>query len=107
MKLLLFLILYSVFLAGCSSIPKQWSAIDGSRSDGTITLTYVYRPILDTKPIENNDAVDLATSKCVLWGYAGAEAFGDETKSCNTLGVDGGCTSWRVSKVYQCSSKKI
>ncbi len=83
---------------GCSSIPKQWSALDGSKSDGTITLTYVYRPILDTKPTKNNDALNLAISKCALWGDNGAQAVGEETRSCHTPINDGGCTSWRVKK---------
>ncbi|MGI2172156.1 YecR family lipoprotein [Shewanella sp. MF05960] len=105
MKIFLLSVLCSAVLMGCSSMPKQWTALDGSMSDGTITLTYVYRPFLDTKPILNNDELNLAISKCKIWGYSDASAFGEETASCHTSGIDGACTSWRVKKVYQCSVK--
>ena len=87
-------------LFGCASTPVDWSATGGSRSDGSVKLSYEYG--LFGKP-EANDAQGLAVAseRCQAWGYQSAEAFGGVTTVCQSRG-DYGCNSTLVTKEYQC-----
>ncbi len=108
MKIYYFIIFILLFLIGCSAVPKTWEAMGGSKSDGTIELSYVYRPILDSPPSNEQGAIILAIKHCRAWGYSNAEAFGGSTKACHTKAINSeDCTSWRVTKVYQCILEKI
>lgn len=94
-------LLILVVVCGCSSVPINWNAMDGSKSNGTVELSYVYRPILDTPPSDDHEAILIANQKCQGWGYLGAEAFGGATKSC-AESYNGDCVRVKVTKIYQC-----
>ena len=84
-----------------SAARKTWSATGGSRSDGTINLSYEVSPF-ETAQVSESQGLELATQRCRAWGYSGAEAFGGITTTCNRPGGMGGCSGWLVSKQYQC-----
>ncbi|MBW3530358.1 YecR family lipoprotein [Shewanella sp. NKUCC06_TVS] len=90
-----------VIVSGCSSVPINWTAMDGSKSNGTVALAYEYRPILDTPPSDDHEANLIANQKCQGWGYLNAEAFGGATKSCAET-YNGDCVRVKVTKVFQC-----
>lgn len=94
-------LLILVVVCGCSSVPINWNAMDGSKSNGTVVLAYEYRPILDTPPSDDHEAILIANQKCQGWGYLGAEAFGGATKSCAEL-YNGDCVRVKVTKIFQC-----
>ena len=106
-KVTIGLLVFSL-LSACSSVPKEWEATDGSKADGKIIMTYLFRPILDTPPVNNTGALVIANTKCQAWGYLSASEFGAETKSCNDVNIrkDGseGCTRWLIQKIYQCEN---
>jgi hypothetical protein len=88
--------------------PVEWSALGGSNSDGTVKLGYTYK--FGTPNPDINQAIHLAKSRCVSWGYASAEAFGGEIKTCQGttkpgfLG-DATCSGeWLITKEFQCTS---
>jgi hypothetical protein len=89
-----------VGLASCATT-KDWAATGGSRSDGTVKLSYQYG-MFESPKVSEQQAVELATSKCAAWGYSGAQAFGGEFKTCNAYNGYGSCVSWLVTAEYQC-----
>jgi len=97
-----YLLLALLVLGGCST-PKHWSATGGSRSDATVTLSYEVSEF--EKPVMSaSEAISLAKRRCRSWGYSGAEAFGGTTRSCTQFGgLLNGCSTWLVSKEFQCS----
>jgi len=90
----------AILLSGCAT-PKEFYATGGSRSDGTVKLSYEYggfeKPIVDP-----NQGAQLAASKCAVWGYTGAEAFGAAEQSC-VFANGYGCQRFRVTVEYQCT----
>ncbi len=90
----------SFLLSACSS-NMEMKATGGSKSDGTVTLSFdhaaIVNPIIDEKK-----ALQTAKSKCNVWGFRNAKAFGGSTKKCLEEYKTGGCVGYRVSKVYQC-----
>ncbi len=98
-KRLVFLAFAALGDTGCET-PKDWMATGGSRSDGTVKLSYQLGPF--ERPVVNNQqGLELATSKCQAWGYTNAEAFGGATRTCNNF-TSSGCNSWLVTAEYQC-----
>lgn len=93
-------VLAAFLTAGCAS-NKQFVPTGGSRSDGTIKMSYDYgafeRPQVDLK-----QAVESAKQRCAAWGYTGAAPFGGSTQKCID-GPSGSCNVWRVTAEYQCT----
>ncbi|MGE6647947.1 YecR family lipoprotein [Shewanella colwelliana] len=93
-------------LLGCSSAPKEWKALDGSKADGKIIMAYTFQPALDTPPTNDEDATNIASSKCQAWGYSSASFFGEESRLCSSIEMDPdgahGCKTWMVKRIYQC-----
>jgi hypothetical protein len=53
----------------------NYVATGGSKSDGTVKLSYEFG--LFQEPVVNEQqGLELAKSKCAMWGYTGAEPFG-------------------------------
>ncbi|NVK43900.1 MAG: hypothetical protein HWE39_21875 [Oceanospirillaceae bacterium] len=92
--------LTTVLMCGCAT-QKDWSATGGSRADGTVRLSYEVGEF-ENAQVNESQAVSLATKRCQVWGYHGAEAFGGVTRQCNQFGGFGGCANWMVTKEYQC-----
>lgn len=99
MKKIIFITLMVLTLSSCAT-HKDWSATGGSKSDGTIKLSYQVG-LFETAEVSEQQAVTLATKRCSAWGYTSAEAFGGVTKVCNSQSSSG-CNSWIVTKEYQC-----
>ncbi len=95
----IFLLTSITLMTGCATT-KEYGATGGSRSDGTVKLSYQYgefeEPVVDTQK-----AVELARTKCRAWGYDQAEAFGTEIKTCAETNQYG-CVQWLVTAEYQC-----
>ena len=90
-----------VFLiTGCAATPKNWSATGGSRSDGTVKLSYEYG-LFEVPQVSEQEAIYLAKKRCSSWGYKDTEAFGGVTTVCNQSS-GGDCMKWLVTKEYQC-----
>jgi hypothetical protein len=100
MKFLVVAIAAAVLMSGCATT-KDWSATGGSRSDGVVRLSYEVTEF-EQAQLNEQQAVSLATQRCMTWGYTGAEAFGGVTRQCTVPGGFGGCGSWTVTKEFQC-----
>ena len=90
-----------IFQSGCAT-QKQWMAVGGSRSDGTIKLAYEYGEFEVPTFIPGQD-YNLALRKCQVWGYSGTEPFGSRMRQC-IASNQYGCVRWRVSTEYQCTT---
>ena len=109
-KLKPYLLIAVCFLAGCGAhsvrLP-EWQAIDGSRADGTVTLSYEqnFRSRLTPRTGQDNE---VAKTRCRVWGYTSAEPFGGSTRSCVATPVRANakvsCLIWRYEKRYQCTN---
>lgn len=89
----------TIAVSGCAT-QKNWSATGGSKSDGTIELSYQYG-MFESPQVSEQQALVLAEKRCEAWGYEDAEAFGGQTRTCN-VPSGSGCQSWLVTKTYQC-----
>lgn len=91
----------AVALSACAT-PKEWTAAGGSRADGVVRLVFNYggfeKPVVDEQ-----QAVATAASKCRVWGYTSAEAFGAALYECKARGGLGQCMATQVTKEYQCT----
>jgi len=88
-------------VTGCA-VHKDWAATGGSRSDGTVRLSYEVGEF-EKPQLSERQAIMLASKRCKAWGYKGAEAFGGVTRQCNQFGGFNGCSNWMVTKEYQCT----
>lgn len=88
-------------LGGCAT-QKDWLVTGGSRADGTIDLSYESNEFQRAK-LSQEQADQLATKKCMAWGYKGAEAFGSQRTDCLSRRGFGNCGDRRVTVVYQCT----
>ena len=100
MKNFFILTLAALALSGCAT-QKDWAATGGSKSDGTIKLSYEVG-LFQVAEVSEAQAISLAKRRCSVWGYTGAEAFGGSTKACNQAS-GGSCNSWLITKEYQCT----
>jgi hypothetical protein len=103
-KLFVLSIALTLALCGCHTINTavSWSATGGSRADGTVRLSYEYG-IMEKPKINETEAIDLATARCKVWGYSGAEAFGGLTHQCGVVDGQIDCDHTRVTKEFQCT----
>jgi hypothetical protein len=90
-------------LVGCETPAKKlnWSLNNASRADGVITLTADYNPMqpMFYRPAEQNN---LAIAKCAVWGYKGAQAFGQTQSGCRIFNEYGKCVRMQMTAKYQC-----
>ncbi|MDD2182025.1 YecR family lipoprotein [Kingella sp. SNUBH-2017] len=99
----------AVLLASCARPlpPLEWESVGGSRSDGTVKLSYK-KGWKDTRLPDNDAALEMAKKRCKAWGYSYAEAFDGETESC-LMQAHGKrrtvCTLWRHTREYQCMTE--
>lgn len=102
-----YLLIAVCFLAGCgltnSIRVPEWQAIDGSRADGTVTLSYEQSSSLQLAPRKGQDN-EIARTRCRVWGYTSAEPFGGATRKCIATNQKGSCTIWQFEKRYQCTN---
>ncbi|SDI06660.1 YecR family lipoprotein [Pseudomonas panipatensis] len=90
----------SIAITGCAT-KKDFYAMGGSRADGTVNMAYDFAQF--EQPVVNMDqAKSIAKSKCQVWGYQDAEAFGGKTQHCNQFNGYGTCIAGQVVLQYQC-----
>ncbi len=102
MRILLTVVAMSVLLLSGCAATKHWSATGGSRSDAVVRLSYEYG-MFEVPQVDEQEAILIAGSRCKIWGYSGAEAFGGVIRVCNMYDSYGGCTGWLVTKDFQCT----
>ncbi len=87
-------------LTGCATT-KTLQPVNGSKADGTITLSYEYG--MFEKPVVDWDlAKATAKTRCVAWGYKNAEAFSGKQEHCLEYS-SGSCMRMQVNIIYQCT----
>jgi hypothetical protein len=89
----------TICLAGCATT-EEFTATNGSRADGTVTLSYEYG-LLESPQEDQEQGTALASSTCAGWGYSSSQPFG-ETQQCNGVNGYGSCVHWMVTRRYQC-----
>lgn len=90
----------SVVLTGCA-VKKDFYAMGGSRADGTVEMAYDFAPFESPK-VSTDQAKSVARSKCRVWGYDDAEAFGGQRQVCNQYNGYGSCIAGNIIVQYQC-----
>lgn len=90
----------SVALTGCA-VKKDFYAMGGSRADGTVEMAYDFAPFESPK-VSTDQAKSVARSKCKVWGYEDAEAFGGQRQVCNQYNGYGSCIAGNIIVQYQC-----
>ena len=93
----------SLIITGCGTTQKYWSAIDGSKANGTVTLAFEHGAF-ETPAVDNAQGQRIATDRCKAWGYQSAEEFGGGTTLCLRPGQSF-CHLTQVTKKYQCLDK--
>ncbi len=91
-----------VALSGCATVIVP-QATGGSRSDGTVELSYQYGGF-QVPDIQWDEALTQAIKRCQSWDYRSAEPFGGQISKCQASN-DYGCTSWVVTVPYQCTDR--
>ncbi|UPT53231.1 hypothetical protein [Synechococcus phage Yong-L1-251] len=86
-------------LSGCAT-PKTMQATGGSKSDGTVDMSYDFGAF-EAPQVDMRAAARSATQRCQAWGYTNAEAFGGGLSQCISPG-NGMCNMTRVTHTYQC-----
>ncbi len=86
-------------IVGCATT-KNYSATGGSRSDGTIKLSYEHG-MFERPEVNEQEGIEMAKKRCASWGYKNAEAFGGINRVCNAPSSSG-CVQYLVTKEYQC-----
>jgi hypothetical protein len=93
--------LLAMNLGACAS-SKQWSVSGGDRKEGLVRVSYEY-PEFQQPQLSDEQAMQIATSRCNGWGYESAEPIAGQIRQCS--GKDGGnCTLWTVTREYQCTA---
>lgn len=103
MKRTITVILFSMLvLSGCASPTiKSWSAISGSKADGTVKLAYPIALFDNASPPESEGKI-LAAKRCKAWGYQNASSFGGNRVQCDQRNGFGQCLEGMVIREYQC-----
>ena len=96
-------LLASMFVLGGCATPMNHVATGGSRSDGTVKLSYQLIPIFGfQKPVvDAQQGIELAKAQCAAWDYTGAEPFGGEVPKCAFYNQYG-CVQFLVTAEYRC-----
>lgn len=91
-----------ILLAGCTA-HKTPLATGGSRSDGTVDISYEYgvfeKPVFDTIAVQTQ-----ARERCAAWGYTDAQMFGGQKQECIARDGYGTCVQTRATMTFQCTS---
>ena len=92
----------ALLLAGCSSIPSNPFAVDGSRADGKIIM---HSGTTTDMAVEVNwqSQEHVALEKCLDWGFNGVEPFGGARSRILTVD-EWGVRFWEHERVYQCTT---
>jgi hypothetical protein len=87
-------------LAACSTT-RQWNVTGGDRSAGVVRVSYEY-PEFEQRKLSDEQAMQIATSRCNGWGYEDAEPIPGQIRQCGNM--DGAnCNLWTVTREYRCT----
>tara|TARA_B100000427_G_C15339257_1_gene520384 strand:+ start:451 stop:762 length:312 start_codon:yes stop_codon:yes gene_type:complete len=89
-------------LIGCGPTIKYLQLNGGSKSDGTVTMSYSYG-VFETPQVDWNDAQTKASNACRNWGYSSANVFGQGKSLCLARNGYGNCLKWQITYTYQCT----
>ena len=109
-RLRIFVLLSLPLISGCAAMAEATKQefkpfpSAGSRSDGSVTITYNYSTNIFKEPMRVDQALMLAQAeeRCKAWGYVSAEAFGGLSRTCIEWREAGSCREYRVDVPYQC-----
>jgi hypothetical protein len=87
-------------LSGCA-VQKEMVPTGGSRSDGTVELSYEFG-MFETPKVDSAQGAATASQRCRAWGYTDAEAFGGSKSHCQAFNGYGNCLKTLVTVQYQC-----
>jgi hypothetical protein len=90
----------AVALSGCA-VQKELIPTGGSRSDGTVELSYEFG-MFETPKVDYQQGAQSAAQRCQAWGYTDAEPFGGGKTHCQALNGYGNCLRTLVTIQYQC-----
>lgn len=96
----LLVLIAAITITGCAT-KKDFYAMGGSRADGTVDMAYDFRQF-ESPVVNPAQAQSIAKSKCRVWGYSDAEAFGGMTQNCHQRDGFGTCVAGQVVHTYQC-----
>lgn len=99
MRFLMATLVLAFGVAGCASV-KTLEATGGSRSDGTVELSYEYGAF-EAPQVQWERGLLTARERCAAWGYSDAEAFGGQKSTCQIPGTYQ-CVRFFVTVTYQC-----
>jgi hypothetical protein len=88
-------------VSGCSA-HKDYYATGGSRGDGAIDMAYDFK-MFETPLVNSDQAKEIATQKCKIWGYDSADAFGGQVENCFARNGYGDCLRGQMVVKYQCT----
>ena len=90
----------AMLVSACAS-NKTPVPTGGSRSDGTIRMSYEVG-MFEEPVVDWSAAARTAGDRCKAWGYQRAEAFGGQTQQCQAYNGYGNCLRAVISIDYQC-----
>ncbi len=96
-----FLVVAAMMLAGCAT-QETLVPTGGSRSDGTVQLSYEYG-LFQVPQVNMNQATQTAANRCAAWGYSGAQPFGGQINRCEQFNQYGSCIQTMVTVSFQCT----
>ena len=89
-----------IILSGCA-VQKELVPTGGSRSDGTVELSYEFG-MFEVPKVDLNQGSAAAAKRCQAWGYSDAEPFGGQKNLCQQRNGFGDCLHTLVTVQYQC-----
>lgn len=95
-------VVLAAWLSGCVT-QKVLQATGGSRSDGTVKMSYQVG-LFEKAQVDMNQGAMLAAQRCRAWGYSDAEPFGGSTSVCQQRNAYGNCLDAIVTIEYQCTN---
>jgi hypothetical protein len=95
----------TIALSGCA-VEKVLVPTGGSRSDGTVELSYEFG-MFEKPQVDLRQGTRAAAKRCQAWGYADAEPFGGQKNLCQQFNGYGNCIRTLVTIQYQCTGARI
>ena len=87
-------------LAACAA-SRQWNVSGGNRDEGVVRLSYEY-PEFKQPEVSDEQAMQIATSRCNGWGYDDAEPIAGQVRRCANMSGSN-CDLWTVTREYRCT----
>jgi hypothetical protein len=87
-------------LAGCATT-QQWAVSGGDREDGVVRVSYEY-PEFQQPELSDEQAMEIAASRCNGWGYDDAEPIAGQVRQCSNMNGSN-CDLWSVTREYRCT----